>query len=110
MKHAARAKPRHKTDSFNRREIDRRSWHVHGIVCVKIRYRTAITSSRDFTRELLLKRRPSQYQSVCLHCGVERSLYARFCGDWPGSFGVIDVKDRKTDKSDFYRYREDTCG
>ena len=38
---------------------------------------------------------------------MERSLHARFCGDRPGSFGVIDVTDRQTGRSDFYRYREE---
>ena len=45
----------------------------------------------------LLDRRPSRYQSVRLHCGMESSLHARFRGDRPGSFGVIDVTDRQTD-------------
>ena len=47
----------------------------------------------------LFERGPSIYQSVHLHCGVECSLHARFCGDWPSSFGVIDVTDRQTDQT-----------
>ena len=52
----------------------------------------------DFTWGRLLERKPSKYRRVRLHCGVERSLHARFHGDWPGSFGVINVTDRQTDR------------
>ena len=47
----------------------------------------------------LLDRGPSRYRSVRLHCGVESSLHARFCGDRPGSYSVIDVTDRQTDQT-----------
>ena len=46
----------------------------------------------------LLEREPSKHRSLRLHCGVERSLRARFLGDWPGSFDVIDVTNTPTDR------------
>ena len=55
-------------------------------------------SSRYLTWGRLLGRGPSNYQSLSMHCGVDRSLHARFRGDWPGSFGMIDVTDRQTDR------------
>ncbi len=69
-----------------------------GIICVKIRSRTTVTSLRDFTWGRLLERGQSKYRSKRLQCGVKHSLHARFHGDRPGSFGVIDVTDRQTDK------------
>ncbi len=68
------------------------------ILCVKIRSCTAVTSSRDFTRGRLLETGPSNYRSVRLHCGVERSLHAGFRGDWSSSFGVTDIPYRQTDR------------
>ena len=45
------------------------------------------------------RERPSKYRGVRLHCGVGRSLHARFRGDRPGSFGMIDVADRQTEQT-----------
>ena len=36
--------------------------------------------------------------SLVNDCGVECSRNARFRGDWPGSFGLIDVTNRQTDQ------------
>ena len=45
-------------------------------------------------------------RNVCLHCSVEPSLHAWFCGNSPSSFGMIDSTDRQIDHTFIYREKD----
>ena len=74
-------------------------WHVHGDrMCQNLKSHSQSGRLQISRGGRLLERGLSKYQSTSLHCGVECSVHARFCGGWPGCFGVIDVTDNQIDR------------